>query len=207
MEGDEYATFPPLPGDRHPSAGHPLSALRPHPRLPARQHQRGSDRALPPGPPRSTRYPHPITEPALGRGRHSTVDVRQPKANSRRLAPQTRQQSRSVVAALSGERAKTRRYGRSPGHRAGRRHGRRTDADLRGAAGSTSTLAHSRREGTAGCRAIHFHRSRCPGTEGPRGRLWSVPLGLSPHAGNLGNEGHERRLVEMHRFLFTERDF
>jgi hypothetical protein len=64
IEGDEYATFPPRPGDRHPSAGHPLPALRPHTRLPARQHQRGADRALPPSPPRSARHPHLITEPA-----------------------------------------------------------------------------------------------------------------------------------------------
>jgi len=47
MEGDESATFPPLPGDRYPSAGHPLPDLRPHPRLPAGHHQRGPDRALP----------------------------------------------------------------------------------------------------------------------------------------------------------------
>ena len=47
---DEHATFPSLPGDRHPYAGHPLPDLRPYPRLPARQHQRGLDRALPPDP-------------------------------------------------------------------------------------------------------------------------------------------------------------
>lgn len=27
LEGDEYATFPPLPGDRYPPAGHPLPDL------------------------------------------------------------------------------------------------------------------------------------------------------------------------------------
>jgi hypothetical protein len=81
MGGDEYATFPPLPGDRHPSAGHPLQALRPHPRLTARQHQRGSDRALPPGPSRSARHPHPITKPSAQQAGDSTADVRQPRAH------------------------------------------------------------------------------------------------------------------------------
>jgi hypothetical protein len=66
MEDDEYATFPPLPCDRYPSAGYSLPDLRPHPRLSARQHQRSPDRALPPGPSRSPRHPRRITEPRLG---------------------------------------------------------------------------------------------------------------------------------------------
>jgi hypothetical protein len=35
IRSDEHVTFPSLPGDRHPSAGHPLPDLRPYPRLPA----------------------------------------------------------------------------------------------------------------------------------------------------------------------------
>jgi hypothetical protein len=77
MEGDQHATFPPLPGDRHPAAGHPLLALRPHPRPPARQHQRGPDRALPPGPSRSPRHPRPVTEPRDSPAGDATADVRQ----------------------------------------------------------------------------------------------------------------------------------
>jgi hypothetical protein len=63
IRSNEHGTFPPLPGDRHPSAGHPLPYLRPYPRLPARQHQRCLDRALPPGPSRSVRHSRPVTEP------------------------------------------------------------------------------------------------------------------------------------------------
>src|SRR6266516_1548254 len=98
MEGDEYATFPPLPGDRHPPADHPLPALRPHPRLPARQHQRGADRALPPGPPRSTRHPHPLTEPAPTR---LAIPPQTSASPARTCAgPQACQQSRSVLTTL-----------------------------------------------------------------------------------------------------------
>ena len=75
MEDDEHAPFPPLPGDCHPSAGHPLPDLRPHPRLPARQHQRDPDRALPPGPPRSARHPIPVTGPRLRPAGDSAADV------------------------------------------------------------------------------------------------------------------------------------
>lgn len=39
------------------------------------------------------------------------------------------------------------------------------------------------------------------------GPLPCLPACLSPRAGNLGNQGHERRLVEMHRFQLAERDF
>jgi hypothetical protein len=31
MEANEHFTFPPLPSDRHPVAGHPLPDLRPYP--------------------------------------------------------------------------------------------------------------------------------------------------------------------------------
>ncbi len=55
--GDGQARFPALPRDRHPSSGHPLPDMPPHPRLPARESQRCPDRALPPGPPRNTRPP------------------------------------------------------------------------------------------------------------------------------------------------------
>jgi hypothetical protein len=80
MEGDEHATFPPLPGDRYPSAGHSLPDLRPHPRLPARQHQRGPDRGLPPGPSRSARPPRRLTESGLSAARE--VHPRTPRARS-----------------------------------------------------------------------------------------------------------------------------
>ena len=59
--GDEQFTFPPLPGDRYPSSRHALPDLPPHRRLPARQPERGPDRALPPGPPRSAGPPFPAT--------------------------------------------------------------------------------------------------------------------------------------------------
>ena len=63
MRRDEQFKFPPLPGDRHPSSGHALPDLSPHRRVPARQPQRGPDRALPPGPSRSARPPFPVAGP------------------------------------------------------------------------------------------------------------------------------------------------
>ena len=59
--GDEQVRFPPFPGERYPSSGHPLPDLPPHRRVPARRSQRGLDRALPPGPPRSARPAVPVT--------------------------------------------------------------------------------------------------------------------------------------------------
>ncbi len=64
--GNEQFKYPPLPGDRHPSSGHPLPDLPPHRRLPARPPQRGPDRALPPGPSRSARPPSPVTVAETG---------------------------------------------------------------------------------------------------------------------------------------------
>ena len=55
IETNEQAACPPLPRDRHPSAGHPLPDLPAHRRVPARHPHRGPDRALPPRPSRSTR--------------------------------------------------------------------------------------------------------------------------------------------------------
>jgi hypothetical protein len=98
MECDEHATFPPLPGDRHPSAGHSLPYLRPHPRLPARQHQRGLDRALPPGPSRSSRHPRRVTSQLSGAGIPPRTS-----ASSEHLLPNlaaARQRSLRVVGAL-----------------------------------------------------------------------------------------------------------
>jgi hypothetical protein len=63
IEGNEQITFPPLPRDRHPSAGDPMPALPPHRRLPARRHQRDPDRALPPDTSRSARSCAPVTAP------------------------------------------------------------------------------------------------------------------------------------------------
>src|SRR5579862_9000583 len=68
MEATEQVTFPPLPRDRHPATGHPLPDLPPYRRVPARQPHRGPDRALPPGPSRSTRPRIPVA----GRGNPRT---------------------------------------------------------------------------------------------------------------------------------------
>lgn len=59
-QANEQVIFPSLPGDRHPTAGHPLRDLPPHCGVPARQPQRGPDGALPPGPSRSDRHPFPV---------------------------------------------------------------------------------------------------------------------------------------------------
>jgi hypothetical protein len=60
IEANEQVAFPPLPCDRHPTAGHPLPDLPPYGCVPARQPQWGPDRALPPGPSRSARPPFPV---------------------------------------------------------------------------------------------------------------------------------------------------
>jgi hypothetical protein len=111
MEGDEHATFPPLPGDHHPSAGHPLPDLRPHPCIPAGQHQRGIDRALPPGSSRGARHPFPVTGSRL---RPARIPPRT-SAGARRTcgrswpagAPAFTRRDRCA----GGGRAKSRRYG------------------------------------------------------------------------------------------------
>jgi len=104
MEGDEHATFPPLPGDRHPSAGHPLPDLRPHPRLPAGQYQRGPDRALPPGSSRGARHPIPVTGSRLRPAGDSAVDVCEFAAQlAADLGPSARQRSHGVVGALEAD--------------------------------------------------------------------------------------------------------
>jgi hypothetical protein len=87
IRSDEHVTFPPFPGDRHPSAGHPLPDLRPYPRLPARQHQRCLDRALPPGPSRSARHPRPVTEPRLSPAGETASDVREIRTIAGPLVP------------------------------------------------------------------------------------------------------------------------
>jgi hypothetical protein len=66
--GDEQVKFPSFSCDRHPASGCALPDLRPHCRIPARQDQRGSDRALPPGPSRNARPFVPIAEPRTVRG-------------------------------------------------------------------------------------------------------------------------------------------
>lgn len=66
--GNEQFKFPPLPCDRCPSSGHALRDLPPHRRVPARQPERGPDRALPPSPSRSARPSFPVVgrqDPAL----------------------------------------------------------------------------------------------------------------------------------------------
>jgi hypothetical protein len=51
MGGDEQGKFPPVPGDRLAASGDTLPDLPPYCCAPARQGQRGPDRALPPGAP------------------------------------------------------------------------------------------------------------------------------------------------------------
>jgi hypothetical protein len=87
-------TFPPLPGDRCPSAGYPMPDLRLHLRLPARQHQRGPNRALPPSPSRSTRHPLPVNQ------RHGPCPASSPTSNSRQPAA-TRCAPTGKIAAAS----------------------------------------------------------------------------------------------------------
>jgi hypothetical protein len=60
IEAYEQVIFPPLSCDRYPAAGHPLPDLPAHRGVPARQPQRGPDRALPPCPSRSARRPFPV---------------------------------------------------------------------------------------------------------------------------------------------------
>jgi len=59
----EQVKFPPFPGDRDPSSANTLPDLPSDRCLPAGQPQRGPDRALPPGPSRSTRPPCPVAGP------------------------------------------------------------------------------------------------------------------------------------------------
>jgi hypothetical protein len=110
IRSDEHVTFPPLPGDRQPYAGHPLPALRPYPRLPARQHQRGLDRALPPGPSRSARHPRPVTEPGLSPAGDTAADARQIRTSCGPIAPGAG--DHGAESATDATRARTRRSGR-----------------------------------------------------------------------------------------------
>ena len=63
--GDE-TKVPPLPCDCDPASGHALPDLPPDGRMPAREPQRGPDRALPPGPSRSARHPFAVVGRAGG---------------------------------------------------------------------------------------------------------------------------------------------
>src|SRR5215470_16918527 len=60
MGCDEQRKFPPLPGDRYASSGHALPDLSSHGRVPARQSERSTDRALPEGPPRGAGARFPV---------------------------------------------------------------------------------------------------------------------------------------------------
>ena len=66
MGCDEYRKFPPLSRDRYASPGHAMPDLSPHRRVPARQSERGPNRALPAGPPQGTRTAFPVGKPASG---------------------------------------------------------------------------------------------------------------------------------------------
>jgi len=112
MEGDEHATFPPLPGDHHPSAGHPLPDLRPHPCIPAGQHQRGTDRALPPGPSRGARHPIPVTGSRLRPARIPPRTSVGAQRTCGRSWPQARQRSHGVIGALVADAQRGGRYDR-----------------------------------------------------------------------------------------------
>ena len=72
IEANEQVTFPPLPCDRYPAAGHPLPDLPPHRRLPARHPHRDPDRALSPGPSRNARPRIPVA----GHGDRGTTPQR-----------------------------------------------------------------------------------------------------------------------------------
>ena len=100
IEANEQVTFAPLSCDRYPPAGHPLPDLPPHRGVPARQPQRGPDRALPPGPSRSARRPFPVALrrlPALGTV--ASADCPRTPCTSR---AGERQQSRSVATLRKG---------------------------------------------------------------------------------------------------------
>jgi hypothetical protein len=100
IEANEQVTFAPLSCDRCPPAGHPLPDLPPHRGVPARQPQRGPDRALPPGPSRSARRPFPVALrrlPALGTA--ASADC--PRTPCRNWAGE-RQRSRSVATLRKG---------------------------------------------------------------------------------------------------------
>ncbi len=64
IEPNEQLKFTSFPCHRHPASGHPLRDLPAHRGLPARRTQRGADRALPPGPPRSARPSRPVRSAA-----------------------------------------------------------------------------------------------------------------------------------------------
>lgn len=136
--GDEQVKFPALPGDGHPSSGHPLPDMPAHHRLPARAGQRCPDRALPPGPPRNTRPPPlPVAShtqiahrpqrplPATGqpaRQDHATdLSGHRPQPAHREGTPDTRPGAAGRLAAAINWAVHTRptRCTRSPPGRAG----------------------------------------------------------------------------------------
>jgi hypothetical protein len=105
MRGDEYATFPPLPGDRHPPADHPLPALRPHPRLPPgnisevlTEHYRRAH-------PEALGTPPNKTEPAPNAAGDPTADVRKPSAHLRRATGASNHGACSLLWVANARRA------------------------------------------------------------------------------------------------------
>ncbi len=90
IEANEQVTFPPLPGDRNPTAGHPLPDLPPDRGLPPGA-QRGAYRALPQGPSRSARPPRPVAAAGrritLGRYRRQCQSVLRDLARAAGRAP------------------------------------------------------------------------------------------------------------------------
>jgi hypothetical protein len=108
MRGDEYATFPPLPGDRHPPADHPLPALRPHPRLPPgnisevlTEHYRRAH-------PEALGTPPNKTEPAPNAAGDPTADVRKPSAHLRRATGASNHGACSLLWVANARRAAVR---------------------------------------------------------------------------------------------------
>jgi len=91
---DEQARFAPLPGDRHPAAGHALPDLPPHRRIPARQPHRGPDRALPPDPSRSARPAVPVTV--------QTAPACRPGTTSRQAEPENASSHGECSACAAG---------------------------------------------------------------------------------------------------------
>ena len=111
MEANEQVTtFPPLPRDDHPPAGHALPGLPPHGRAPARRHQRGPDRALPPRPSRSARPRVPVTTPRSPHDNRRRLPARaRPRPKSGPVAPVVTERYCHCVS----DRTRTRRYARS----------------------------------------------------------------------------------------------
>jgi len=88
IEANEQLIFTSLPRYGHPASGHPLRDLPTDRGLPARHPHRGADRALPPGPSRSSRASRPVTpatrriNPLVPSPAATAADAERPRARS-----------------------------------------------------------------------------------------------------------------------------